>query len=64
MIKTKPTSLMEAARSLTDRERRVIQLRFVECMSLEQAGRDIRVTRERVRQIQGRAFRKLRGWMW
>jgi RNA polymerase sigma factor (sigma-70 family) len=50
--------------SLTPRERRVLQLRFGlidgHQRTLEAAGKRFGVTRERVRQIEGRALRKLR----
>jgi len=49
---------------LTDRERRVLELRFGledgRARTLEEVGREIGVTRERVRQIEGEALRKLR----
>lgn len=53
---------------LTDRERQVLKLRngFVtgEAMTLDQVGREIGVTRERVRQIEAKACRKLRGMIY
>lgn len=49
---------------LTDRERKVIQLRFGfkdgQARTLEEVGREFDVTRERVRQIEAKAIRKLR----
>jgi len=49
---------------LTDRERKVIQLRFGlkdgRARTLEEVGREFDVTRERVRQIEAKAIRKLR----
>ncbi len=49
---------------LTDRERRVLELRFGlddgRARTLEEVGREIGVTRERVRQIEAEALRKLR----
>src|SRR5689334_21816774 len=45
---------------LTDRERRVIELRFVHRKTLDQAGAEFNITRERARQIQKDAMAKLR----
>jgi RNA polymerase primary sigma factor len=50
--------------SLTGRERRVLQLRFGledgRSRTLEEVGREFNVTRERIRQIEAKALRKLR----
>ncbi len=50
--------------SLTNRERRVLQLRFGlddgRARTLEEVGREFGVTRERIRQIEAKALRKLR----
>src|SRR5450830_879573 len=50
--------------SLTGRERRVLQLRFGledgRARTLEEVGKEFNVTRERIRQIEGMALRKLR----
>ena len=50
--------------SLHDRERRVLQLRFGledgRSRTLEEVGREFGVTRERIRQIEAKALRKLR----
>ena len=50
--------------SLTLRERRVLQLRFGledgRSRTLEEVGREFGVTRERIRQIEAKALRKLR----
>jgi len=50
--------------SLTGRERRVLQLRFGledgRARTLEEVGREFNVTRERIRQIEATALRKLR----
>jgi RNA polymerase primary sigma factor len=49
---------------LTDREKRVLQLRFGlkdgHARTLEEVGKEFNVTRERIRQIEGKALRKLR----
>lgn len=50
----------QVARVCTPRECRVIGLRFGMSMTLEQAGREMGVTRERVRQVEATALTKLR----
>ena len=49
---------------LTEREKKVLQLRFGlrdgRARTLEEVGREFNVTRERIRQIEGKALRKLR----
>ncbi|HJN93111.1 MAG TPA: RNA polymerase sigma factor RpoD [Dehalococcoidia bacterium] len=54
----------EVLSSLTLRERRVLQLRFGledgRSRTLEEVGREFGVTRERIRQIEAKALRKLR----
>ncbi len=56
--------LNEILRTLTDRERRVLKLRFGledgKQRTLEEVGREFNVTRERIRQIEAKALRKLR----
>ena len=51
--------------TLTDRERRVLKLRFGlddgRPRTLEEVGKEFDVTRERIRQIEAKALRKLRG---
>ncbi len=50
--------------SLTERERQVLELRFGfgdgQARTLEEVGRQFRVTRERIRQIEAKALRKMR----
>jgi len=50
---------------LTPREKEVINLRFgfgsVDAMTLAQVGDNMGVTRERIRQIEKKALKKLRG---
>ena len=50
--------------SLTERERRVLELRFGLgdgcARTLEEVGQQFRVTRERIRQIEAKALRKMR----
>ena len=56
--------LMNVLKSLTPREERVIALRFGledgQARTLEELGKEFNVTRERVRQIEAKALRKLR----
>ena len=53
-----------ALESLTDRERQVVKLRFGledgRARTLEEVGKEFNVTRERIRQIEAKALRKLR----
>ena len=56
--------LATALESLTDRERQVVKLRFGledgRARTLEEVGKEFNVTRERIRQIEAKALRKLR----
>lgn len=56
--------IMDVLDSLTDRERKVLSLRFglVDGYSrtLEEVGKQFKVTRERIRQIEAKALRKMR----
>ena len=56
--------LMEALSTLTEREQKVLRLRFGlddgKPRTLEEVGREFDVTRERIRQIEAKALRKLR----
>lgn len=56
--------LGEALETLSPREQQVIRLRFGlddgHVRTLEEVGREFNVTRERIRQIEGKALRKLR----
>jgi RNA polymerase primary sigma factor len=56
--------LMNVLDTLTDRERKVLILRFGlddgKARTLEEVGREFNVTRERIRQIEAKALRKLR----
>lgn len=56
--------LMEVLDTLTDREQKVLRLRFGlddgKPRTLEEVGREFNVTRERIRQIEAKALRKLR----
>lgn len=56
--------LMSVLKSLTPREERVLTLRFGlddgQPRTLEELGREFNVTRERIRQIEAKALRKLR----
>ncbi len=56
--------VMDVLNSLTARERKVLELRFGledgRSRTLEEVGREFEVTRERIRQIEAKALRKLR----
>jgi len=56
--------VMDVLNSLTMRERKVLELRFGlgdgRSRTLEEVGREFEVTRERIRQIEAKALRKLR----
>jgi len=56
--------IQEVLDTLTDRESRVLQLRFGledgRSRTLEEVGKEFGVTRERIRQIEAKALRKLR----
>ena len=56
--------LMEVLDSLTPREKKVLRLRFGlddgKARTLEEVGKEFNVTRERIRQIEAKALRKLR----
>ena len=49
-----------AVATLTDREQGVIMMRFQQKKTLEQCGKECGITRERIRQIEAKAIRKLR----
>ena len=68
-IKTADQTLLheqldEVVSTLTEREQRVIKLRFGwddgRPRTLEEVGKEFNVTRERIRQIEAKALRKLR----
>ena len=56
--------LMEVLGTLTEREQKVLRLRFGlddgRPRTLEEVGKQFHVTRERIRQIEAKALRKLR----
>ena len=56
--------LVEVLSTLTDREQKVLRLRFGlddgSARTLEEVGKEFNVTRERIRQIEAKALRKLR----
>ncbi|MBR5917421.1 MAG: sigma-70 family RNA polymerase sigma factor, partial [Lachnospiraceae bacterium] len=56
--------LDEVLGTLTEREERVLRLRFGfddgKARTLEEVGKEFNVTRERIRQIEAKALRKLR----
>lgn len=55
---------MEELDTLSDREKKVLMLRFGledgRPRTLEEVGKEFNVTRERIRQIEAKALRKLR----
>ena len=59
--------LEAALAGLPIREREVLRLRFgldgEEALTLEEVGARFRVTRERARQLEGQALRRLAGWI-
>jgi len=61
MLRTEVEDILD---TLTPRERRVLQLRFglvdSQQRTLEEVGKRLGVTRERIRQIETKALRKLR----
>ena len=56
--------LMNVINQLSDREQKVLKLRFGlvdgKPRTLEEVGKEFNVTRERIRQIEAKALRKLR----
>ena len=56
--------LDEVLDTLTDREQKVLRLRFGmddgRARTLEEVGKEFNVTRERIRQIEAKAIRKLK----
>ena len=56
--------LKEVLKTLTDREAKVLRMRFGlddgRARTLEEVGKEFQVTRERIRQIEAKALRKLR----
>ena len=60
----KPQQLDEVLGTLTEREQKVLTLRFGledgRARTLEEVGKEFNVTRERIRQIEAKALRKLR----
>ena len=56
--------LVEVLETLTEREQKVLRLRFGlddgRARTLEEVGKEFNVTRERIRQIEAKALRKLR----
>jgi len=51
---------LEAIETLSDREQKVLHLRYEEGLTYEQTGKEFDVTRERIRQVEEKAMRKLR----
>lgn len=53
-------ALAFAMANLTEREQTVLNQRFVQGMNYEESGKTFGVTRERIRQVEAKALRKLR----
>ena len=54
-----PYKIVEAVNRLTERERTVLELRYENNLTLAETGKEFGVTRERIRQLEERALRKL-----
>ena len=54
------SALSQFSKNLTPRERDVLARRFAHDQSLDECAASLRVSRERVRQIEAKAFRKMR----
>lgn len=52
--------IMESLGELTDREQNVLKMRFMSGMTLEECAKAMNVGRERIRQVEAKALRKLR----
>jgi len=52
--------IMESLTELTDREQNVLKMRFMSGMTLEECAKAMNVGRERIRQVEAKALRKLR----
>ena len=63
-LRSSESSCNEVLDTLTEREQKVLKLRFGlddgRARTLEEVGREFNVTRERIRQIEAKALRKLR----
>ena len=51
--------LKQAIETLTEREQKVLKFRYIDGLSLEKTGKEFGVTRERIRQVEAKAIRKL-----
>lgn len=54
------TGLNHALGTLSEREQKIIRMRFYDIMTLEDVAKSFNVTRERIRQIEAKSIRKLR----
>lgn len=53
-------AVLKSVGTLTEREQKVLHLRFENGLTYEQCGYQLKVTRERIRQVEAKALRKLR----
>ncbi len=55
--------IWQAVARLPDRERRVMEMRFIAGHTLEETGNELQLTRARIKQIEDQALRKVRQWL-
>lgn len=60
LLKTNAQGVLEAMETLAERERDVLAYRYRDGLTLEETGEKYHVTRERIRQCEAKALRKLR----
>ena len=53
-------ALLKSVKSLSEREQKILSLRFEHGLTYEQCGYRFNVTRERIRQVEAKALRRLR----
>ena len=60
MLKYDISAFNESLTELSEREQKVLSLRFEQGLTYERVGKHLGVTRERIRQVEARGIRKLR----